>query len=109
MHTQVPRPLRTLVPPAHIAMALLHTYFALQNAYLAASLARLTEAATAAFPGSTSRPLPSAADLQKAIARVHEELKAATGGCRVCACLGWQCVACSWATRRARCLLQLAP
>lgn len=58
-----------------------------QNAYLAASLARLGEAASAAFPGS-SRALPTAADLQRTIARVHEELKAASGdrqrvdGCR---------------------------
>lgn len=49
-----------------------------QAAYLAAALARLGEAASTAFPGS-SRALPTAADLQKAIARVHEELKAAAG------------------------------
>ncbi|KAL4435870.1 hypothetical protein ABPG77_000632 [Micractinium sp. CCAP 211/92] len=53
-----------------------------QNAYLAASLARLGEAASAAFPGS-SRALPTAADLQRTIARVHEELKAASGSPRL--------------------------
>ncbi|PSC76466.1 conserved oligomeric Golgi complex subunit 5 [Micractinium conductrix] len=53
-----------------------------QAAYLAAALARLSEAAGTAFPGS-SRALPTAADLQKSIARVHEELKAASGSPRL--------------------------
>lgn len=61
------------------ATALLECAADFQAAYLAAALGRLSEAAAAAFPGS-ARALPTAADLQKAIARVHEELKAAAGG-----------------------------
>ena len=61
------------------AAALLGSAGEFQEAYLAAVLARLSEAAAAAFPGN-SRALPTAADLQKSIARVHEELKAASGG-----------------------------
>ena len=38
-----------------------------QNAYLAASLTRMSDAVTAAFPG-TSRTLTSSAELQKCIA-----------------------------------------
>lgn len=38
-----------------------------QNAYLGASLARMSDAVTAAFPG-TSRTLTSSAELQKCIA-----------------------------------------
>lgn len=64
------------------ADALLECAADFQAAYLAAALGRLSEAAAAAFPGSV-RALPTAADLQKAIARVHEELKAAAGG------VGW--------------------
>lgn len=67
------------------AAALLECPADFQAAYLAASLARLTEAAAAAFPG-TARALPTAADLQKAIARVHEELKAAAGARALCFC-----------------------
>ncbi|KAL4458763.1 hypothetical protein ABPG75_013628 [Micractinium tetrahymenae] len=64
------------------AAAVLEAAGDFQNAYLAAALARLSEAASAAFPGS-SRALPTAADLQKSIARVHEELKAASGSPRL--------------------------
>lgn len=46
-----------------------------QNAYLAAALSRLSDAVTAAFPGG-SRALPTSAELQKCIARMHEQLKA---------------------------------
>lgn len=48
----------------------------IERAYLAASLMRMSEAVTLAFPGGT-RTLPSPADVQKCIARMHEELKAA--------------------------------
>lgn len=50
----------------------------IEKAYLAASLTRMSEAVTVAFPGGT-RTLPSPPDVQKCIARVHEELKAAEG------------------------------
>lgn len=62
--------------------ALLDTAGDFQAAYLAACLARLSEAASLAFPGST-RALPTAADLQKSVGRVHEELKAASASPRL--------------------------
>ncbi|KAL3159741.1 hypothetical protein ABBQ38_010147 [Trebouxia sp. C0009 RCD-2024] len=45
-----------------------------QNAYLGASLTRMSDAVTAAFPG-TSRTLTSSAELQKCIARMHDEVR----------------------------------
>jgi len=48
-----------------------HPYMcALQGAYLAISLNRMSEAVTAAFPGG-ARTLPSPADVQKCIGCVH--------------------------------------
>jgi conserved oligomeric Golgi complex subunit 5 len=62
-----------------------------QNSYLTATSTRLREALVSAFPGG-SRALPTAADLQRAIARMHEELKAASSSSalapRVAACVG---------------------
>ena len=72
-----PSPLSPTCPPQ--AEALLEAVGDFRSAYLAAVLARLSEAAGAAFPGGT-RALPTAADLQKSIACVHEELKSAAGG-----------------------------
>lgn len=46
---------------------LIDTASLFQNAYLGASLARMSDAVTAAFPG-TSRTLTSSAELQKCIA-----------------------------------------
>lgn len=59
---------------------------AFEAAYLAAAEARLVEAAAAAFPGGP-RALPTPADLQKLVARVHEELTAAAAGGERLACL----------------------
>lgn len=62
-----------------------------QNAYLTATSTRLREALVSAFPGG-NRALPTAADLQRAIARMHEELKAASASLalapRVAGCVG---------------------
>ena len=46
--------------------ALLEAAAPFQNAYLAASLHRMSDAVSAAFPGG-NRALPTAADLQKCI------------------------------------------
>lgn len=48
----------------------------IQNAYLATSLSRLSEAVSAAFPGGP-RTLPTTSETQKCISQLHEELKAA--------------------------------
>lgn len=101
---------RTALPPTQITPRGLHTQAAallesaadFQAAYLAAALARLSEAAAAAFPG-TSRALPTAADLQKAIARVHEELKACSGGW-VGAGWGWAVACAAGAPVLSRCM-----
>jgi hypothetical protein len=58
------------VPPAMLLEqqdGLLEAAAPLQHAHLAASLARISDAVTAAFPGG-NRALPSSADLQKCIA-----------------------------------------
>ena len=57
------------VPPAaspEQQEALLEAAAPFQNAYLAASLQRMSDAVGAAFPGG-NRALPTAADLQKCI------------------------------------------
>ncbi len=57
------------VPPAVSepqAEALLAAAAPFRDAYLGAALSRLTDAIGTAFPGG-SRPLPTAADLQKCI------------------------------------------
>ncbi|DBA73074.1 TPA: hypothetical protein ACH3X2_010013 [Trebouxia sp. C0005] len=53
---------------------LIDTASPFQNAYLGASLTRMSDAVTAAFPG-TSRTLTSSAELQKCIARMHDEVR----------------------------------
>ncbi|KAK9840386.1 hypothetical protein WJX74_009033 [Apatococcus lobatus] len=53
-----------------------------QSAYLASVLSSMSDAVTLAFPGG-NRPLPTAADLQKCIGRVHEQLKAVTDSPRL--------------------------
>ncbi|DBA86122.1 hypothetical protein WJX77_008098 [Trebouxia sp. C0004] len=53
---------------------LIDTAAPFQNAYLGASLTRMSDAVTAAFPG-TSRTLTSSAELQKCIARMHDEVR----------------------------------
>lgn len=58
--------------------ALLGVAAPFQAAYLAAVLSRMTDGVSAAFPGGT-RALPSSAELQKCIARFHEELKVVSG------------------------------
>ncbi len=45
-------------------------------------LSRLTEPITSAFAG-TARPAPSPADVQRCVARMHEEIKAAAGSARL--------------------------
>lgn len=57
------------------AFALLNVAGDFQEAYLGATGERLQEAVMAAFVGG-NRALPTAADLQRAIAKMHEELKA---------------------------------
>lgn len=54
----------------------------IQMAYLAAAMGRLNDSVATAFPGG-SRPLPTSAELQKCIGRMHEELKAVTSCSRL--------------------------
>lgn len=56
----------------------------IQKAYLAASFTRMSESVSVAFPGGI-RTLPSRSDVQKCIARMHEEVKAAEGSLHVSA------------------------
>lgn len=70
---------------AHVA-AVLDAPSDLRAAYLAGVVGRLAEAASSAFPGAPGGRLPGAADLQKCVARAHEELAAgAAGGARTAA------------------------
>ncbi|CAK0784167.1 hypothetical protein CVIRNUC_007370 [Coccomyxa viridis] len=64
------------------AEALMAAIAPFQQAYLGACLTRMSDAATAAFPGG-SRALPTSAELQKFIGRMHEELKSAGGSARL--------------------------
>jgi hypothetical protein len=69
------------VPPAVAAgqlPALLAAAAPFRDSYLAASLGRLQDVINHAFGGG-GRPLPSPADVQKCIAAMHEELRAAGG------------------------------
>jgi hypothetical protein len=45
--------------------------------YLAASSRKLGDAVMATFPGGATRAIPSAADVQKLVGRLHDELKSA--------------------------------
>lgn len=58
--------------------ALLAVATPFRDAYLAAALGRLQDVVGSAFPGS-GRALPSPADVQKCIAAMHGELRAAGG------------------------------
>ncbi|CAL8469379.1 g8920 [Coccomyxa elongata] len=62
-----------------------------QQAYLGTCLMRMSDAATSAFPGG-NRSLPTSAELQKFIGRMHEELKGVGASTRlaaqVAACVG---------------------
>jgi len=58
--------------------ALLAATSPFQDAYLSNATRRLTEAVTATFPGGTSRSVPSAADVQKLVGRLYDELKSAS-------------------------------
>ena len=53
-----------------------------RDAYLAMALGRVQDAVNTAFPGS-SRMLPSPADVQKCIAVMHEELRAASASAQL--------------------------
>lgn len=75
------------VPPAVVSEQLnelLATAAPFQHAHQGAALARISDAVQAAFQGGT-RPLPTAAELQKCIARLHDELKAAGDSPRLAA------------------------
>lgn len=60
-----------------------HEFFAMcapiESEYLASVKARIESIATSAFPGG-NRALPSQVDLQSLAARIHEEIKMASGG-----------------------------
>ncbi|EIE21637.1 hypothetical protein COCSUDRAFT_30131 [Coccomyxa subellipsoidea C-169] len=62
-----------------------------QQAYLGSCISRMSDAAASAFPGG-NRSLPTSAELQKFIGRMHEELKGVGSSMRlaaqVAACVG---------------------
>uniref|UniRef100_A0A061QRR0 Conserved oligomeric Golgi complex subunit 5 n=1 Tax=Tetraselmis sp. GSL018 TaxID=582737 RepID=A0A061QRR0_9CHLO len=49
------------------------------DAYLSGAKRRLSEAVSTAFPGGSGRPVPSAAEVQKLVGRLYDELKSASG------------------------------
>ncbi len=63
--------------------ALLEAAAPFQNAYLAGSLQRMSDAVGAAFPGG-NRALPTAADLQKCIGCLDLSVTTANSGHRTC-------------------------
>lgn len=76
-----------MTPPAAQAQhrtALLLSVASFQDAFLAASLARVQDAVNTLYPAST-RALPSFADVQKCISTLHEEIKGASASHALCA------------------------
>lgn len=59
----------------------------IQSAYLARSLTRMSDSVNVAFPGGI-RTLPSRSDVQKCIARMHEEVRASEGSLHASALIG---------------------